>query len=168
MRVARSVDALVDAWRTTTVGSGRRRSKCRLRRLQRRPNLRGDRLEFGGRRHWAARRLQRDAVPAWQDVEVQVEHQLSAGLLIELLHRDAIGGERAFCGDRQTLDGGDEVARAAGGMSNSLRAATLGMTNAWPGERGMMSMKARVASSSKIRPLGISPRRILAKMLLGS
>ncbi len=36
----------------------------------------------------------------------------------------------------------------AGETSNRLRAGALGITNACPGVRGMMSMKTNVASSS--------------------
>ena len=38
-------------------------------------------------------RLQRDAVGARHDVEVQVEHALAAGRLVVLQDRQAVGGE---------------------------------------------------------------------------
>ena len=47
-----------------------------------------------------------------------------------------------------------------------LAAGSLGITSTWPSASGITSMKARVLSSSKTFTQGISPRRILAKMLL--
>ena len=42
---------------------------------------------LGGRR-------ERPIVPAWHDVEVQVKHDLPAGVLVGLQHGDAVRGER--------------------------------------------------------------------------
>ena len=47
---------------------------------------------------FARRRLHRHAALARDDVHMQVEHHLSAGAFVELLHGDAVGGKRRHRG----------------------------------------------------------------------
>src|SRR5487761_1874893 len=49
--------------------------------------------EHGGLFLEACRRLERHAFPARKHVDMQVEHDLSAGRLVELLYRQTVGGE---------------------------------------------------------------------------
>jgi hypothetical protein len=55
------------------------------------------------------------------------------------------------------------AARSSSAISRMPRAGARGMTSVCPGERGMMSRKARLRSSLKTSRQGISPRRIFAK-----
>src|SRR5690606_5586276 len=61
------------------------------------------------------------------------------------------------------------LASASGSISRMLRAVeVLDTIRTWPSDWGNTSMKARTSSSSHTFTLGMSPRRILAKMLSGS
>ena len=53
----------------------------------------------------------------------------------------------------------------SGGNVQSIARGALGITRTWPNPRGMMSMNARLTSSSQTFTQGASPRRIFAKML---
>ena len=81
----------------------------------------------------AARRPDRDAGPAGQDVEMEVEHLLSARLLVELLDDHAFGRHASLDRDAPlSAPTGMKRARSSGAMSNRLRAATFGITSVWP------------------------------------
>ena len=69
--------------------------------------------------------------------------------LVELLHRQAVGGKDLHCGPRDLLrdlddDGRDRPARYRECCAQALS----GCTSVWPGARGMMSRKAKALSSS--------------------
>src|SRR5262245_23648516 len=67
-----------------------------LRRIARRLQLPGLILEHLRLLLLARRRLHGDAVAAWDDMDMEVEHDLAAGRLVELLDRHAVGAEHFY------------------------------------------------------------------------
>ena len=98
--------------------------------------------------HLAGMRSQRHALETGNDVDVEVEDDLSAGALVELLHGDAVCAQRRDAGagvvcSRAPSNRRERLRRA----SSRLRHGVLGTTSMWPSPRGMMSMKASVSAS---------------------
>ena len=63
----------------------------------------------------ARRRQQCDAFLTWHHVHVEVEHDLSAGGLVELLHGDAVGVERFHRGGCDLVGGAGDMGVIVGG-----------------------------------------------------
>ncbi len=78
------------------------------------PELLGGGLKLVLRRHLAGMRLQRHAVEARDDMDMQVEDHLPAGGLVELLDGDAVGAEGLDAGARHLLHRGIERAERIG------------------------------------------------------
>ena len=153
--VRRSVFAACGRRAAASLGvSGRRDAELRRADLQSRSHAARRQLSRPGSASTsgcflhARRRLQRDAFLARDDMDVEVEHHLSAGALVELLDGDAVGAEdltltlAILCATFITW------ARSSGATSRMLRAGAFGITSVWPGARGMMSRKASALSSS--------------------
>lgn len=96
-------------------------------------------------------------------MHVQVKNHLPAGRLAELLEDDTFRVEGLHRGDRDPFGGERNRGEVAFRDVEDPRAGALGITSVCPGERGMMSRKARLRSSLKTSKQGISPRRIFTK-----
>src|SRR5580704_6190172 len=59
--------------------------------------------------------LHSHAVSTWNDVYVQVEHHLTAGTLVELLNRDAVGAKDLHARLGDLLRDLDDVSQIVGG-----------------------------------------------------
>ena len=94
------------------------------------------------------RRQQCDTVDARHDVHVEMEHHLTAGSFAELLQRNAISLERLLAGNRDLLRHADHMREIIRLDVENVAGRAFGITSVWPGDRGMMSRKARVCSSS--------------------
>ena len=98
--------------------------------------------------HLGGMRAERHAFPARQDVEMQMEHHLTAGRLVGLVSvmpsalNAFITALATFCTVLM------QAASCAWLASSILRTDALGITSVWPWHLGMMSMKARVSASS--------------------
>ena len=107
------------------------------------------------------------ALVARDDVVVQVEHRLAAGRLVELHDGDAVGGEGRLHRARDLLHEGAMRASTAG----RHRAVARGRLR--HDERMPRRLRHDIHEDERVGVLvdlwdGISPRRILAKMLLSS
>ena len=99
--------------------------------------------------HLAGMWLERHALMARDDVEMQVEDRLTGGRLVELDDGDAVGVEGLLGGDGESSarPGSAWTAppdRRRAGCANGV----FGMTSVCPVACGITSMKASVSSSS--------------------
>ena len=98
--------------------------------------------------HLAGVRLERHAVEARDDVEVEVEDGLAGGRLVELDHRHAVGVEGALRGPRDLLHGAHQRAEGRRVGVEDVARGRRGTTRVWPVPCGITSMKATTWSSS--------------------
>lgn len=93
-------------------------------------------------------RAQRHAVETRHDMDMEMEHDLAAGSLVELLDGDALAEKAALTARASFCVVSATAFSASAGASKTLRQAAFGITSTWPSARGMMSMIASVSVSS--------------------
>ena len=112
--------------------------------------------------------LERLALSARDDVDVKVEHGLAGRRAIELLNEHAFGAHRVLNFRRELLHHPHESGERLGRNVEQIARFLLGDDESVAlGARHYVE-EGEVSSSSSILWQGISPRRILAKMLFGS